>query len=62
MVQTVQETLFVVARHPRLSVGEYRVYGHVPRFGEIDQPSADLGVVVNYQNTAAHNLITGKTH
>lgn len=56
MIEAEQEALLVVARHPRLSVGQYHVFRYVSRFGKVNEPSADLGVVVNNQNTATHNL------
>lgn len=56
MIEAVQKTFFVVSRHPRLPVGKHHVLGYFSRFGEINQPSADFGIVVNYQNTATHNL------
>lgn len=56
MIETEQETFFVIARHPRLTVCEHHVFGYVSRLGEVDQPSTDFGVIVNHQNTAAHDL------
>jgi len=56
MIEAEQEAFFVVARHPWLSVSQYHVFRHVSRFGKVNEPSTDLGVVVNDQNTATHNL------
>lgn len=56
MVETKQEALLVVARHPWSSVGKYCMFGYLSCLSKVNQPSADLSIVVYDQNTATHNL------